>query len=108
VRTVLLDENLPRLLKGDLPQFDVRTVREMGWSAKSNGELLQIADENFEVLVTADRSLPNQQSLAGRRVGVVVLATRSTKLEDIREILGPLRDAIASVKPGAVAVVAGK
>jgi hypothetical protein len=33
VRTVLLDENLPRLLKADLPQFDVSTVREMGWSS---------------------------------------------------------------------------
>lgn len=108
MRTVLLDENLPRLLKSDLLQFEVSTVREMGWSGKSNGELLELAESTFEVLVTADRKLPDQQSLAHRRIGVVVVATRSTKLEDLRLVIGSLRDAIASAKSGTVTWVSSE
>lgn len=38
---ILLDENLPRKLKTDLgSEFDVKTVRDMGWLGKRNGELL--------------------------------------------------------------------
>jgi predicted nuclease of predicted toxin-antitoxin system len=40
---VLLDECLPRKLKNDLPGHAARTVPEMGWAGKKNGELLQLA-----------------------------------------------------------------
>ena len=105
MKSVLLDENVPRLLKGDLPQFDVRTVGEMGWSGKENGELLQLAEAVFDVLLTADRRMPTQQNLAGRGIGVVVLETSSTKLEDIRPHIVALRDAITSSQPGAATFV---
>ena len=37
---ILLDENLPKQLKADFgPDYDVRTVRDMGWMGKKNGEL---------------------------------------------------------------------
>ena len=39
---VLLDENLPKRLKLDLPEYDVFTVRDMGWSGVKNGELLKL------------------------------------------------------------------
>lgn len=55
---VLIDENLPRKLKGFLGNHEVFTVREMGWSGKSNGELLTLLQaEGFDVLITADRNL---------------------------------------------------
>jgi predicted nuclease of predicted toxin-antitoxin system len=38
---LLLDENLPKHLKTDFPEHNVYTVRDMGWSGKKNGELLQ-------------------------------------------------------------------
>ena len=38
---ILLDENLPRQLKADFgPDYDLKTVRDMGWLGKKNGELL--------------------------------------------------------------------
>ncbi len=38
---ILLDENLPKLLKADFgPAYEVNTVRDMGWLGKKNGELL--------------------------------------------------------------------
>ena len=39
-----------------------------------NGELLTVAEAaGFEVLVTTDKNLSYQQSLAGRKIAVVVL-----------------------------------
>ncbi|HEX2209473.1 MAG TPA: DUF5615 family PIN-like protein [Longimicrobium sp.] len=55
-RRVLLDENLPRQLAGELPRHDVATVRTQGWTGVVNGDLLRLAEEaGFEVFVTGDR-----------------------------------------------------
>ncbi len=53
---ILLDENLPRQLKADFgADYDVRTVRDMGWLGKKNGELLGLIVFNgFDFLVTID------------------------------------------------------
>lgn len=60
---VLLDENLPRLLKRDLSGLAVHTVAEMGWAGVKNGELLLRAAAEFDVFLAADRNLPHQQAL---------------------------------------------
>ena len=60
---VLLDESLPRPLAALLAGHDVETVAAMGWSSKTNGELLRLAAESFDVLVTSDRNLEHQQNL---------------------------------------------
>jgi predicted nuclease of predicted toxin-antitoxin system len=66
LKRVLLDENLPRKLRRDLPEFFVRTVQEEGWTSFTNGELLGRADQKFDVLLTGDcsfsRILPASRS----------------------------------------------
>ena len=44
---LLLDESLPRGLKRMLAPHDVKTVPEMGWAGKSNGDLLTRAQVEF-------------------------------------------------------------
>lgn len=39
---LLLDECVPRKLRSDLEGHDVRTVQEMGWAGKKNGELVRL------------------------------------------------------------------
>jgi predicted nuclease of predicted toxin-antitoxin system len=51
---VLLDECVPRRFRRELPQYEVRTVPEMGWASKENEELLQLARSRFDVFVTTD------------------------------------------------------
>jgi len=51
---VLLDECLPRRLKTELPDHEVRTAQEEGWAGLRNGELLRVAAVRFEVLLTVD------------------------------------------------------
>jgi predicted nuclease of predicted toxin-antitoxin system len=81
---VLLDENLPRRLKQHLP-FDWRisTVGECGWSGKKNGELLQLAEQDFDCFLTMDRGLEYEQNLEGRTVSVVLLRAPSNRLADL-------------------------
>lgn len=99
---MLLDEQLPRLLRRDLPGVEVRTVAEMGWAGTRNGRLLRLAEAEFDVFLTADRNLPHQQTFSTLALGVVVLAVGSTKLDDLRAVAPQILEAIHSVQPGQV------
>lgn len=46
---VLLDECVPRRLKNELAEHVARTTPEMGWAGKRNGELLRVAEPEFDV-----------------------------------------------------------
>ena len=54
---ISLDECLPKRLKRDLVGHHARTVPEMGWASKTNGELLALAEAGFDVFLTVDRNL---------------------------------------------------
>jgi len=105
VKRVLLDENLPRLLKRDLAEFHVRTVVDAGWAGTKNGRLLRLAQGEFDVFLTADRNLTHQQTLDTLDLGFVVLSAGSTKLKDLRAITLLIRKAIVDVQPGQVLFV---
>lgn len=65
-------------MRRHLPRHDVATAAEMDWSQLTNGELLAAATEaGFELLVTTDQNLRNQQNLKDRKIAVVVLMTAS-------------------------------
>jgi hypothetical protein len=49
---ILLDECIDRRFARELPRHEVRTVPEAGWAGKSNGELLALAENSFDVFVT--------------------------------------------------------
>jgi hypothetical protein len=63
---VLLDECLPRRLKAELSEHEVRMAQEEKWAGLKNGELLRVAMGRFDVLLTVDRSIAFQQNLLGR------------------------------------------
>ena len=69
-------------LRTHLAGHDVVTAFEAGWAELSNGELLDEAQTQFDVLVTTDKQLRYQQNLTGRRIAIVVLPHASwPKLE---------------------------
>lgn len=102
MRRILLDENLPRLLKRELPGFEVRTVAEAGWAGVKNGKLLRLAEAEFDVFVTADNNLSYQQPLATFQLGIVVLKAPTTKLDDLLPLVPSILEALHSVKAGQV------
>jgi hypothetical protein len=102
VKRVLFDENLPRLLRRDLPDCEVRTVQEEGWGSFRNGELLRRAEGKFDVFLTADRRMQYQQKLPVFDIGVVVIVTPRLRLGTLRRALAAIRDAISGVRAGEV------
>ena len=60
---LLLDEDIPYPLRHYFPEHDVRTVQYMGWDGKSNGELLALARDEFDALITLDQRIPHQHNI---------------------------------------------
>jgi hypothetical protein len=96
---------MPRKLRRDLPKFVIRTAQEEGWSAFSNGELLEQASTEFDVFVTIDQRMRYQQNLSRFRIGVVVIEVPDTRFVYLRALVPDLNEAIANVAPGEVVFV---
>ena len=103
---LLLDESLPRHLKAEFTGHETRTVPEMGWQGKKNGELLGLAADSFDVFVTADQNLEFQQNLVSVNLGIVVLAAVTTRLDDLRPLIPQALQIIETIRPGQVVRVA--
>ena len=96
---LLLDESIPVKLRRSLPNHDVRTVVEMGWSGVKNGKLLALAADEFDAFVTVDKNLPYQQNLTTLPVAVVVLDAVSNELPALLPLLPSLEQALQKLKP---------
>jgi Domain of unknown function (DUF5615) len=99
---VLLDECVPRALRKELPGHEVRTVAEAGWAGVKNGELLQLAAGQFDLLLTIDRSLEYQQNFAGVALAVIVVHAPSNDVAVLRPLMTAVLAAISEIKPGMV------
>lgn len=104
---VLLDEDVPRYLMRELTQHHVSTVPESGWSGIGNGVLLDLAAAaDFEVLLTCDRNLQNQQNVPVLKVAIVVLAVGKRRRQTILPLAPEIRDTLAGEpQPGTLTIV---
>ena len=96
---ILLDENLPRKLAGHLMGHTCRTVVECGWSGRKNGELLSLADPQFDVPLTLDKNLPYQQNLDTTRIAVLIVRARSNRIQDLLPVISECLAARESIQP---------
>jgi len=96
---VLLDESLPRPLAALLSGHEVRTVAAVGWSGMDNGELLQLAAEHFDVLITADKNLEHQQNLRTLPVSVIVLIASTNRLESLAPLVPEVLELLQALPP---------
>jgi predicted nuclease of predicted toxin-antitoxin system len=99
---ILLDECVPRKLRAELPGHDVKTVAEMGWAGTKNGVLLQRAAAEFDVLLTVDQGLPDQQNLAGLPFAVVIIKAPSNDINDLRPKMPKVLQVLATIQLGQV------
>jgi hypothetical protein len=96
---VLLDENLPHLLRNNLGDHEIFTVRYKGWAGLKNGELIKTAeDDGFEAFITGDQTLSYEQNLTARRVAIVVLSSIDWHI--LKENLSPILAALDNATPG--------
>ena len=102
---VQLDECVDRRLSREIEGHEVRTARQMGWTAIRNGALLALAEQEFDIFVTIDRNLAFQQHLPAFTIAVIVLRARSNRLADLLPLAPELLTAISSAQRGAVTYV---
>ena len=99
---VLLDECLPRRLIRDLHGHEVTTVPRQGWNGKRNGELLSLAQDEFDVFVTLDSSLEHQQNLTGFSVCVMVLHAVNSRYETLAPLVPRIREELSRAAVGTI------
>jgi predicted nuclease of predicted toxin-antitoxin system len=104
---VLIDECAPKALKQALALYGhvCATVQEAGWSGKVNGELLELAEAEFEAPVTVDTNIRYQQNLAGRKIAIVILRAQSNRLTHLSPHFPACAQALQSIKPGEIIYV---
>lgn len=94
---VLLDECTPHVLKRLLTDFEITMVQELGWAGITNGSLLQLADAQFDVLITSDQNLKFQQNLANRQLAIIQLPTNQVPM--IIDLAPRVRQTLGSIRP---------
>ncbi len=99
---VLLDECVPRSLREQLPGHEVKTVAELGWAGVRNGELLRLAAQRFDVLLTVDRNMEYQQSFGGTGIAVIVIHASSNDITKLQPLMPRVLEAIPAAPRGQV------
>jgi len=66
---ILIDECVPAGLSPILRErgYEWDTVRDAGCGSKKNGELLRLAEGNWDVFLTIDKNIKHQQNVSGRK-----------------------------------------
>ena len=88
---LLIDECIDERLRNLFPGHDCQTARYAKLAGLKNEELLSAAEApGFEVLVTVDQSIPNQQNLDDRQIALIILCAPTNRLRDLRRLIpGP-------------------
>jgi predicted nuclease of predicted toxin-antitoxin system len=100
---LLLDECVPRTLKQDFVGHDVSHVRDLNWTGKRNGEVLQLMQQaGFEAFITVDRNLAFQQNIESSRMAVIVLKAVTNRRTDLLRLIPAALTALTTIQPGQV------
>lgn len=102
---ILIDECLPRKLKLELLDHFIQTVPEAGWASKQNGELLRLAEREFDVLLTNDRNIEHQQNLKQFDLAFIVLVAPTNDINDLKPLIPAVKDVLNYIQPGEIVSV---
>jgi predicted nuclease of predicted toxin-antitoxin system len=102
---ILLDECIDRRFAALLEDHHVRTVPQAGWAGIKNGELMHLAEVDFDVFVTVDRNLSYQQNLPRFDIGLIVLKAVSNRLADLAPFAEPVLKSLETVQKGAATLI---
>jgi len=95
---ILLDECVPLPIRSVFVGHECIAVKEQGWDGIKNGQLLRLAEGEFDLFITADQNIRYQQNLASRRIPIIEVSTN--KLRRLLAAASLLQDAVGKVKSG--------
>lgn len=100
---LLIDECVDERLRLLFPGHDCQTARFAGLAGLKNGALLDAAEAaGFDVLITVDQNIPEQQSLEGRNISLLILCGPTNRLRDLLPLAPAAISALRLVGPGEV------
>jgi len=94
-------------LKRELHGHQAKTVQDMAWAGIKNGALLQLADGQFDALLTVDQGIEYQQNLSGLRISVVIMIAPSNDVDDLHPLLPAVEEVLTTLRPGEIMRVGG-
>ena len=98
---LLFDECIDERLRFLFPGHDCQTARFANFAGLKNGRLLTAAqDAGFEVLITVDQHIQDQQNLSGRKISIVILCGRTNRLRDLAALVPAAIFALRSIREG--------
>ena len=92
---ILLDECVPGPMHRLLTKHSCTSVQARGWGGIKNGELLGLAETDFELFITSDHNIRYQQNLASRKIAVLELSTND--IERIEAAAPLIQDAVEKI-----------
>ena len=95
---VLLDECVPWPMHKFLSDHECATAQQRGWGGIKNGDLLKLAEAEFDIFITSDQNIRYQQNLSGRKIALVVLSNPRWPI--VRPWTERIVTAVNSAKPG--------
>lgn len=104
---ILLDECVDRRFVRVLTGHSVVTVPQMGWAGIKNGELMRLAELEFDAFVTVDRNLSYQQNVSEFSIAILVLRAKSNRFVDLEPFATPLLEALLSAEKGTATLITG-
>jgi hypothetical protein len=77
-----------------------------GLKGKKNGDLLRVAElAGYEVLLTVDRGIPHQQNLAGRKLSIILLRTRTSQIAELLPLVDAILKILDTIQPGQIVTI---
>ncbi|HEV2988648.1 MAG TPA: hypothetical protein VG759_09405 [Candidatus Angelobacter sp.] len=105
MKTILLDECVPKKFQFSLIPHLCVSVREAGFAGKKNGELLALAEGRFDVFLTVDKSLRYQQNMKDRQIAVLIIRAHGNSLAILKPHAAACLLALESIQLGEVVEV---
>lgn len=102
---LLLDECIDRKFAKEFADYEVKTVPQMGWAGIKNGQLLTLAEAEFDIFITVDRNLSFQQNLPQFDIAVIVLQAASNRLADLKPLVPNILASLATAAKGQATLV---
>jgi predicted nuclease of predicted toxin-antitoxin system len=103
---ILLDECLPLDFRHSFSSHEAHTVQWAGFKGKSNGELLRAAElAGYDVLLTVDQAIPQQQDAAGRKLSIILIRSRTNQIQDLLPFVDTILAALKLIQPCQMVII---
>jgi len=100
---LLIDECIDERLRLLFAGYDCQTARFANLAGLKNALPLDAAEAaGFDILITVDQNIPDQQNLIGRKISLLILCAPRIRLHKLARIVPDALAALRSIERGAV------